>query len=521
MKLFMLVTFILFTFISGVFANEKRTAWTEDGHKIISAPYVYGAVRVTPNAIHALAKNPDAPEDDPFSEENPGKPNIRLRSLDQIAPKVPRSSIPECLPLVQSYRDISKLLIKNGVAIKGKEWALLSSGMDTDQHLYFCTTPANADIINILFNYRCCGSRSISQLTSLVSVQPKHHSSIPWTARNLAKHSPVIHARYGCHGRSGEKIWICFKTHGKKTSSQEMEPTIGEGDLLMDCRLDYSLKLPEPDVLIAQNTAITTNTGTPFVLDCGIHGKGNRHYFLVIHSKVETSDTHHPNKEIIPVQKIAGIYEIHPQRKKSPEDTALAFATHWYSVDPRFLIHLKNKVDEYRYQNNDDPFSIEPLAEPRQGPPAPVRVIPPKQLRHHKSDDRIFDITPHLVFLELRIYQGEKIYYNQTQHQLILHGSPGLQNRTRQIVEGLVQTPRQVRVTADIVLVDHKKLDWPAWTIMSLKQSNPKYIARYAATARSGEKGTAGKINLPPYKDPKTGKERAHYTHNFEIEPTN
>lgn len=497
--------------------QDKETAWSETSGTNISAPYVYGMVDVPPNFSSMLAES-EATGDDPFADEKIGKVSRRFE-LDKVAPVVPQNILPTCLPARRNYRDVSSFLNINGIELKDGEWAVLGGGL-TGTELFFCTSAANAEVIEQLFNHSCRRPVNLGQLTTLVSIKGQGLSNIAPTVADIEKKSPVIHSRYGHQGRSGETVSTRLITNGKHVSGYRLEPTIGENYRLLDCRLDYTLARPEANTSIAQKTAITKQVYKPAVLDCGTRGKDGRHYFLIIHSRLFDSHAHSKNHDFKPIQEIEGIYKMKASGKAKAKAASSPFFTRRATVSPDFLQKLRNKIEELSYQDDKDPFDDKPLTEPRKTPPPPIKVTPPTYLKNCQLGDKVFDVSPHLEFAGLYLYKLERIYFNQTRNEITCHGYPGLTGRLSRILDEMLQTPRQVRITADIVQVDREGLNFPDWTIELIEQSNSNYLTKYSVTARSGEKGVSGKTNLPSKKAPQTEKDVSDYTYELEGEPT-
>lgn len=511
--------------LGGVFpawAEEKKeskpeTAWSEHCDHMIGGPFVYGSISVPPDFLRKLSSVTNITEHDPFSPNDPKKDAANRVIYDKIAPITPRSKLPRCLPPISGYRDISSILKANGVALKDGEWAVVS----TDSTMHFCTSLQNADIIEQIIGHSCRNPRTITQLATLVSIKNQKLNNPDWTFDFLIKQNPTIHARYGLQGRSGEKIWTTLSQKSGAKSDYEMEPTLGENGLLLDCRLAFTSSLLDPKITINQKTAITMSTKTPFVIDCGIRGNSKRNYFLVLSASSFSPDPHESEFPHVSLKKIEGIYAMqYTPGKQTPSDTTLTTCS--YYTDVRFLEIIRQKIDFHHYDNIDDPFDTSrKKSDSVKTPTPPIRVKDLKPNKYHDINDQIFDITPHLSYLGINTFQGEWVYFNLTRNRMIIHGSPSLQQCIPHYMERIVPTPRIVKLKARIISVDRSGLESINWSLEKITRSNPTYIEDYSTVCRSGEKASSGLI---PYvseeKDPESGENMIKHGPAFKAAPT-
>lgn len=499
---------------ASIYAQE--TAWVDTFSNINRNVYVYGSVPAPPDTIKIFSASKQTSTDDPFSENNTRDKTLSQLQLNEIAPLVNRQNLPACLPIGQNYRDISGIMIKNGVFIKQPEWVLLAKSLSNGTQIYFCTTAENADIIDQLFNYHCCGPKSIYQTGTLISIAQQKRTNNSITFKTLNHLSPKVHSQFGHQGRSGEKVWNSFSSKNNIIAGYEMESIIGQNNILIDCHLDFSIRLPDPSIRIAQTTNFTANTQKPFILNCGTHGK--RDFFLIIHSKILDIHNHQPRTRFAEIKKIDGIYTMRTQKTKIPHKPSSSYLKRQYHVDPQFLIKIREKVDYYKSHDPDDPFSEKPTVRAQNAPSPPTRIQQFPYPTEHNPKDKIFDITPHLHFIGFSFFAEECVHFNQTKYQLTTYGDVSLQHRITNCLESMLETPRQIRFKASIASVDKKGWNHIQWTPDLINQSNPEYITQYTATSRSGMKGTSGKKHYT-IKDPKTKKVIDRYTYDLEFEP--
>lgn len=522
-KLNLLITLNLsIGLFAPVTAEEKKMAraWSNGVEAIIEGPYVYGSMRLPHNALRLLC-NTDISEDAPFTPDTKTakKKTAQQREFNKLAPEVDVQRIPKCLPIASTYRDASKLLAANGVSLKGNEWALHGTNQEGRARIYFCTTIGNADIIEQIFTpLRPKPPRTVKQLITLVSTAPLDGANTAWTMKNLNQLSPTVHSRYGIHSRSGEKCWLRFSDGNISLVDYEIEPTIGQYDLMMDFRMAFSIKLPDSATLINQETAMTHIIGHPFILDCGTLDKSLRNYFLIIQSSLVTTNFPQLLSPGISLKKIDGIYAF-PAKPIKPSATSIKLETHCYQSSIHFLSKLRDDVDLHHLRGDEDPFSENNQKDPNM-PEPPARVAGLKDNKFHGSDDIIYNITPHLRYLGMQLFQNEWIYFNNTKNQLIINGTPDLHTSVIRYAEVICPVPRMMIIQAKIVEVNRNGLLMVDWNIADLKPANPKLLVKYNTVVRSGEKATYGKSNFKePKIDPTTGKTSSDYMYEIELEP--
>ncbi|BDS08318.1 hypothetical protein NT6N_33580 [Oceaniferula spumae] len=512
----------LLTFCTNATAEEKEPdrAWQEGYDPIVEGPYVYTSMRVPSDTHLKLSAIEDIPEQDPFVPHDPKIKAARDRLLNKTFPIIPRASLPKCLPLGNDYRSLSKLVIDNGVALKGNEWILLATDHEGFSRVHFCTTLGNADIIQQIFLGGCRHApHSVNQLATLVSVENQVFQDTAWTLDKLNQLSPVIHARYGVQGRSGEKSNTRFAEAKQQIAYYETEPTIGENYQLLDYRVAFSNKLMTPPTQVSLATAITMNIGHPFVLDCGLHGTPHRNYFLILQSRMANQDSHNRLHPLVSLKKIDGIYAM-PTKITPPQKADTPFVTHAYRANIRFLQDLRQKVEHHGKADGDAPFGNNDPKK-RKIPLPPVRLTNLKDTKHYSTKDVVYDITPHLKHLGIPLFRDEWVYYNLTKNQLIIHGVPKLHTGILRYARMLSPTPRMMKIQAHIVEVDREGLSMPNWSLKAVSAANPKTLAKYSIPVRSGEKGTCGTItSRTTVKDPETGQTKEIDDYEFETEPT-
>jgi|GEM_PF-6520390 len=501
--------FILMASILPAEETKPETAWDEDTEIITGgSTYAYGWITVPQDFLHRLQAGSDEnPDADPFG----GGGTSQKKTFPNIQQRFPANQLPLCLPKGLIYYDASKILNQNGLNIKAPQWAFYTSKLNGHSKLYFCTTWMNSDIINALFMaIHCPGPRSIALRTNVVSIENQGLENIAWTSDKLDSLHPTTHTSYGLSGRSGEKASLMLKSESPAAYGiSEYETTIGENNRFFDCRLHFHFKLTgKTGVKINHNTAITGEIGTPFIIDCGTHGIDQRNYLLVIHSTFKSHDSHpFEYYEILKrLDKIEGIYAL---RKDQPiNKTQAKLETLRYQVDATFL-------DQLRFASDNDGSAKVTI-------PALIKDIP--IAFNHQKNDRIFDITALLKLIGTGIIEHNKqqrIFYNESQHQLIIHGSPDTQESVLGLYSAIRSNIRMVRTNARIVSVDIKDLETPTWSIEEIEKRQPKQLAKYSVTGRSGEKSTSGKIMKKRIlKNKKTGKEETQHHYKFEIEST-
>lgn len=197
------------------------------------------------------------------------------------------------------------------------------------------------------------------------------------------------------------------------------------------------------------------------------------------------------------------------------------FILRTYRTNTSFLNKLREKIDA-RSNDADVPFSDEPQTTAlNDTPKPPIRIKLTRDNKYHHPGDDIYNITPHLEFLGLHKFNGEWVCYNHTRSQIIINGTPSLHSRVSGVMHQIITGPRNINFQARMVTVDHKGRNYIEWTPEKISQADPKFLAKYATTARSGEKSTHGKP--PSTKSERnlvTGKPIEGYSHHFEVTPT-
>lgn len=506
--------FSLFLFSS---AEEKvERAWASDSQSVTEGPYVYCSFEVPEDILRRLIGYNDYAGADPFSNKKPiGHPSF---NVEKIAPKIPSNTLPLCLPRGKSYRNMSEIVQRNGVAIKTPEWAVIGNHHNTGTRIYFCTTIQNADIIEQIFTALGLSQKATtSNLATLVSVDHKSLESPTWTVDNLSKLSPTIHSRHGITCRNGERTIIKYLSEKGTPSVYEIEPTVGEHNQLVDLRLSFAATLTKPKVQIDLFTAVTKTTEKPFIIDCGMHGKPLRNYLLILESPNQHTLETYDQSELLSLKKIKGIYAF---RKASQDQKPRAskLITHSYHSTSRFLPRLRDELQSHEHQNqNADPFAP---AEPEQRlPEPPARVKNLTNNKHHSSEDIVYNITPHFAFLGMPFFHGEEVHFNNTKSQIIITARAEAHDSIARYYHLIDPSPLMMKTQAQIVLVDRQDLTAPEWTLAKITSSNPKILKKYSSTLRSGEKATFGRImDKFTHTDSKSGKKTHHSQHEFEAD---
>jgi len=487
--------------------TKPETAWEQETEIITGgSTYAFGWISVPQDFLQKLqAGSYEDPDDDPFGDGG----TSQKKTFSNILQRFPANQLPLCLPKGLIYSDVSKHLNQLGLDIKAPQWALLSRAPNGEPKLYFCTTWMNADLINsICMCLHSSGPRSISLRTNVVSVENQGLQNIAWTSEKLDSLHPTTHTSYGLIGRSGEKASLTLKSESPAAYGiSEYETTIGENNSFFDCRLNLHFKLPgKTGVKINHETAITGEIGTPLIIDCGTHGIDQRNYLLLIHSNIKFHDSHpfEYYKILKRLDKIEGIYAL---RTGQPiNQPPLQLETLRYSVDTTFLDQLRGAIIDDGSNKIIIPMVMKDV---------------PISFKHQKND-RIFDITALFKLIgagSIANNKQERIFYNESQHHLIIHGSPTTQEYVLDIYSAIRPDIRMVRTNARIVSVDIQDLETPTWTIEEIEKRHPKQLAMYSITGRSGEKSTSGEImKKRPAKNKKPAKEEPHHHYKFEIE---
>ena len=506
----------LLGFHAPALADEEATtrARSDESARVIEGSFVYGSFAVHPHLIHRLADIDEDCDDDPFAAKDLKDKKTTNPTLDQIAPRVSTDTLPQCLPFGKSYRDLSKLANPLGVGLKNSEWLLLAHHGTRAARIFFCTTPQSADIIELLFHIPSPNSpQGISNLATLVSVdhQPLKDNKA-WTMDRLTKLSPTIHSRYGLMTQSGHSAALQYTQDKEAISQYDIEPTLGENHLLVDLRLYFSANLTKQQAHIKLETTLTNIANQPFILDCGIHGKPQRNYLLIVQSRaLKTKEKKNPLPRVS-LKKIDGRYAFRT-KLSPPQDTIQKTVTSSYLSNARFLPMLREYHTSHRYKNapntpsSGSPHALQP----------PARITGLKDNKHHSSKDVVYDITRHLQHLGGSLLSGEQIYLNETRKRIIIKGHPDSHRGILAFANVICPIPLMIRTQAQIVRVDRKGLDMPHWTPAAIASSNPTFLKKYCTTARSGEKSVFGQeTSKTTHKNPKTGKDIVSYSYEFE-----
>ncbi|BDS08317.1 hypothetical protein NT6N_33570 [Oceaniferula spumae] len=506
---------------------EDTTKKTAPSKEEVKAPdddfrYRFGSIKLPPDFFIQLDPARDnRQDDDPFG--GGGADHEPLRRSES-GPIVPQAQLPRCLPTGPVYRDISKLLNKQGVSVGEKQWILVSGGLGGDYHLYYCLDRGNADIVeSILMACHSCGPFNFRNRLTLVSVPNQGLGNDAWTRDRLLNLSPRIHARYGTVTRSGERSVVTIKDNNQsKYIDFALEPVLAENGKLTDLRLEINLAWNSPNAPnISQRTSFTQEVGNPFILDCGTHGDDRRNYLLMIESGEFPNLFHHQefhHSKRIKLKKIDGIYAMNPEEKTEPKSTVKStYKNFTFRCASGFMDELQI-IASSSGDEADDPFTDKNTYRPV---PAALRVKNFKPSKHMQPGDSIFDITPHCQRLGLVVHKNEWVYYNKTASRLIIHGTVSMPSRAGALLEIINRSPRMVRINASIVEIDVNDLTLPDWTMEIIAQHQIKHLAKYSATCRSGEKGIFGmETKRTSSKDPKTGEVIDSSKYEFETEPT-
>lgn len=506
---------IIFGLAVCLYATEQETAWTQDNlPPRQESNYVFGYIHIPPDYNEWLVREANI-SDDPFADAK-AKPLTRTHKekLDALAPWVPPKQLPRCLPLGQGYRNFAPLIRKYGAPIKDPEWALFSGGPDGDFKLYFCTSWANADIIEQIFMPLIGdGPRSMAMQTTLVSIpRPTPVNNQPnrqaWTYQHLNSLNPTVHARYGIIARSGERADLQLATPSG-SADIEYELTIGNDPQLYECRLSTNLPLNRPLAAdkkgpqVLQQTAFTGRIGTPFVIDCGTLGNPSRQHLLVIHSRLlkrAKPDYHfHLIKRL---DQIKGIYAM----DNNPADQTTRRPTRpqplkTYRAPHDLLEQLHRELDRQNLDTSP-PLRLHSL-------PSTIKAPPGEQ---------IFNITPQLSRLQFHFGNGERIYFNANRKHLLIQGPPEQTESHIWRLQKLCHSPPLVQLGIQILSVDHKANDHPDWNLETIKASNPTLLKSYASIVISGYKTSFGDIIAQSPGNPEKG-EPDELIPSCEIEP--
>ncbi|MBK1831457.1 hypothetical protein JIN77_12015 [Verrucomicrobiaceae bacterium R5-34] len=510
---------IIVLLASYMVALAQERAWDDASEPIAADRYVYASMSVPPDTYFRISEIEDVPNLDPFGADVEKIKAARDKLLAKHAPPIPLARLPKCLPLRSDYRNLSEHMIKNGVALKGNEWALLGIDHEGYARIYFCTTQGNADLIEQIFTgFGPNPPRNINQLATLVSVQNTAFQHRAWTMENLLKLTPVVHARYGIHGRSGEKTSIQYTAKNQQLADYETEVAVGENNELLDLRLTLSNQFLTPAIQINLETALTISLKDPFVLDCGMHGKKQRNYFLVLQSQLSNKGSYNRLHPVVSLEKIDGIYAF-PTKVSPVQKSQIKAHTQIYRANQRFFQDLRLKVESHGNDADPDPFDGG-KAKTHTCPKPPVRIKSPKDTPYFQSSDLVYNITPHMRHLGIPLFQTEWIYFNKTQSQLIIHGGANIHTAITRYARVLSPTPNMIKIQAQIVSVDREGVDMPDWDLAKVTQANPKILTQYSSTARSGERATSGAVvGKTTISDPQSGETKNLNFYEFEIEP--
>lgn len=498
----------LFGGVSSAVADEKpqlETAWGKYSRPMATGPYVYGALPSIPDVFHNVIYKhqcePDEGDTDPFAAAESNHSHKQKT--------VSKKNLPRCLPPRADYYDLSEFLRNQGITLQKSEWVLYSTGLTGDNHIHFCTSATTAATLEqLILVLQDDYPRSIHQITTLVSIENQGINNTAWTIENLRKESPRIHARYGLHGRSGEAIDIKLTpTNSASQTIYKLEPVISENSKLIDCRYTLASNNTAPSTKIHQHTDFTAVTQQPFILDCGTHGKDQRNFLLVINSNISVySPPARPTDAYVSFGKIEGIYAMPPSPDAKPAPEA-KFLKYSYKTNPDFLEQLQKSLIAGDASAPFEDSPVKPL----------TKVTTLTNSKHHQTSDQVFDLSP---LFAIPASHKETVYFNKTRNQLIIHGPSPFHNTVLESLKYNIHTPRQVRVNARIVTLDRDGLDSVEWSLTEISKRNPKVLAHYSSTARSGEKASSGKaMHESVIKDPKSDKKKKHIQHEFTIEP--
>lgn len=496
---------------------KPEYAWDSHHHEGSAinggSKYVYGYITVPRKLLNQLTAGGNETDDDPFGgdSEEQTKPDSKTML------RVPANNLPQCLPRGRIWLDISKLFLENGVNIKKPEWALYSELSGDEGQLYFCTTWGNADLISCIFTaLRAGGPRSIHTCATLVSVENQGLNNTEWTMEALTKAKPTVHARFGTQSRSGERSTISICSDNPTTDGQlEMDSVIGENNRLLDCRMSFSYRLAgQHTAHINLDTAFTGIIGTPFIIEHGNAGDSDRHYLLVVETRLigNVRQRHDVYHILDRMDKIEGRYAMRDGKKEAPQNHQPEgkIETHLHRCPSNLLAQFESNYSELA--------SEQQLSPPKRvkSPPTP----PANQLPAFPPNDLVYDITPHLKAMGYELGKQEWIYHNATHHHLIIHATKNTRLAALSNLEDQTRSSKMLRLTAKIIRVSRPELNSPLWTTKEIIQRKPEILATYAATSRSGETAHSGQEHTRSTKDPETGKVSIKTDYTFEVETT-
>jgi len=495
-------------------AEKPEYAWEYDakrGDIYGGSKYVYGSIDLPDNFLRNLYGPSDTEEkDDPFSST--GKNSSHSYSLDKAAPLAKPSDTPRCLPPNRSYRDPSVLLAAQGVNIEKPGWVFYSQSATGTDQLHFCANWTHADVISCI----CCAlhasePRNALLCMTLVSIPNPGLKNIAWTAEKILQASPVIHARLGNISRSGEQCISTFiSPDGKISNTAKYTITLGDDDQTFNCRLNFSSPLPPNNNLnIHQNTEFAGRFGTPFTIDCGSAGKDSRNYFLLVDVQRQPAQAHSHYHDLYRIiQKLDKIDGIHTIAKEAKQP------------------HKKNALHSIKFitQSYQSPSSL--LETLHQLPPIHATLKPPLRVpanQHPKlfaTTDKVFDLTPQLKRLNVKLNKEEWVYHNSTHDYVIIHATAYAHTSILSMLKQLTTSPKLARINAQLISVDVKGMEKPRWSYEKIKKRQPIHISTHSTTSRSGVATQSGSLKKQKIIDLKTNESAPIKRIIFETEST-